>query len=103
MAKRTNRRAWGLVVLLAVVVLVGVGALLSRGIQVGPYAARLSWSRVWRVDPGVAWVAYAPDGTRLTQTIRWFKLGYLRIQVTMPPPRGLPSLWKASPRSGPGQ
>jgi hypothetical protein len=94
-----NRNAWGIISLLAAVLIGGGGMLLVHGVHVGCYGVQLRGSWEWRLDRGLALVLFAPNSQPL-QITRSFHLGYLRLQVTTPAPHSVSFLWKASRRSG---
>jgi hypothetical protein len=109
MAKRTNRVAWGLAVVLAVVVAVG-GVVLVAHYQSGlPERERhvklLPWRDWWFGSEGMALLS----GPKITYYKRMYSCGFFLVEIEQSPPAELVNSIKqryrapASTPSGPGR
>jgi hypothetical protein len=97
MAKRTNRGAWWLAAILAVVVLGGIGKLLYHGVEIGNVGVR--WLLLNRWDVGVVRIPSCASPSE-TQVIG---LGFFAVLVGAVSAGPRASTPTASTRSGTGR
>jgi hypothetical protein len=78
-----NRKAWGLVLVLAVLVLpsavVGLRVMFTDGVQVGSDRYWLRWDGRWTTGPDATWCDLGMCGTS-------YHLGYLSLAHSFPDP-----------------
>jgi hypothetical protein len=79
MAKRTNRVAWRLAMVLAVALVAGTGAILTHGISVGQYAVWFRPTGGWAVGRG-------PGISGHGLICQRYHLGLITLHTTIPDP-----------------
>jgi hypothetical protein len=98
MAKRTNRVAWGLAVILAVVVLGGIGGMLTHGIQLGSHYYWTRWDGKWATGRNATFCDLCTCFTS-------FHLGFITLGESFPDPNPMCVKLRsqASTRNGTGR